>query len=101
MPGEYKVRLTVDGTVIGTSSFNIGLDPRIKGVTPADLQARFDLAVQIRDRVSEANEAVILIREIKAQIDERLEASEDDGLGSGRGSLHRWPSVRWRGRSTR
>ena len=49
-------------------------------MTQADLQARFDLAVQIRDRVSDANEAVILIREIKSQLDERLEASDDAGL---------------------
>ncbi|MCJ7627143.1 MAG: hypothetical protein MUO50_02030, partial [Longimicrobiales bacterium] len=77
VPGEYKVRLTVDGTVIGTSSFNLGLDPRIQGVTQADLQARFDLAVRIRDRVSEANEAVVLIREVKAQLADRSEASDD------------------------
>jgi photosystem II stability/assembly factor-like uncharacterized protein len=79
-PGEYKVRLTVDGTLIGTSSFHIELDPRIEGVTNADLQARFDLAVKIRDRVSEANEAVILIRGIKAQLEDRLEESNDAGL---------------------
>ncbi len=82
VPGEYKVRLTVDGTVIGTSSFNIGLDPRITGVTTADLQARFDLAVQVRDRVSQANETVIRIREVKAQVDERLEESDDADLAS-------------------
>jgi hypothetical protein len=80
VPGEYKVRLTVDGEVVGTSSFNLLLDPRIEGVTQEDLQARFDLAVKIRDRVSDANEAVILIREIKAQLDDRLSESEDSGL---------------------
>ena len=39
--------------------FEIQIDPRIDGVTAEDLQARFDLALEIRDRVSEANEAVI------------------------------------------
>jgi hypothetical protein len=87
VPGEYKVQLTVDGTVIGTSSFNLQLDPRIDGVTQADLQARFDLAVQIRDRVSDANEAVILIRQIKAEIQERLAASDDEGLSSEAGAF--------------
>jgi len=82
VPGEYKVRLTVDGRLIGTSSFNLMIDPRIEGVTQADLQARFDLAVKIRDRVSDANEAVILIREIKAQLDDRLAESDDAGLGT-------------------
>ncbi len=80
VPGEYKVRLTVDGEVVGTSSFNLLLDPRIEGVTQADLEARFDLAVRIRDRVSDANEAVILIRDIKAQLDDRLAESDDNDL---------------------
>jgi photosystem II stability/assembly factor-like uncharacterized protein len=82
VPGEYEVRLTVDDALIGTSSFNLGLDPRIEGVTQADLQARFELAVQIRDRVSDANEAVILIREIKAELEDRLGESDDAGLGA-------------------
>jgi hypothetical protein len=80
VPGEYKVRLVVDGDVVGTTSFEIGIDPRVEGVTRADLQARFDLAVKIRDRVSDANQAVIGIREMKAQIAERLEASDDADL---------------------
>ncbi len=82
VPGEYSVRLTVDGVEVERRSFRLGLDPRIQGVTQADLQARFDLAVRIRDRVSDANEAVILIREVKAQLDDRLEASDDVDLKS-------------------
>ena len=35
----------------------------------ADLQEQFDLAIQIRDKVSEANNAVIQIRAIKQQVD--------------------------------
>jgi hypothetical protein len=80
VPGEYTVRLTVDGAEVGTGSFNLLLDPRIEGVTQGDLQARFDLAVRIRDRVSDANEAVILIRGLKAQLDDRLAESDDTGL---------------------
>ena len=38
----------------------------------ADLQAQFDLAMQVRDRTSAANEAVIRIRNVKAQIDDRI-----------------------------
>ncbi len=80
VPGPYAVKVTVDGTDLGTRDFQIRLDPRIHGVTQADLQARFDLAVRIRDRVSEANEAVIRIRRIKEQIDQRLSVSEDQSL---------------------
>jgi hypothetical protein len=49
------------------------MDPRYPEVTMADLQAQFDLARQVRDRFSEANQAVIAIRDIKSQIDDRIE----------------------------
>ncbi len=76
VPGTYTVRMLVNGEEVGSREFEIKLDPRIEGVTQADLQARFDLAMKIRDRVSDANEAVILIRRIKAQMEERLEKTD-------------------------
>ncbi|RMH16747.1 MAG: glycosyl hydrolase, partial [Gemmatimonadetes bacterium] len=80
LPGTYTVRLTVDGTV-QERPFEVGLDPRIEGqVALEDLRKRFDLAMQIRDRVSEANEAVIRIRAIKGQIDERVEQADSEEL---------------------
>jgi hypothetical protein len=89
VPGTYQVELTVDGREAGTQEFEIRMDPRLDGVTLADLQARFDLATQIRDRTSEANEAVIRIREIKAQIDERLEGTENPQLSGSGDALER------------
>jgi photosystem II stability/assembly factor-like uncharacterized protein len=80
VPGEYRVRMRVDGREVAMRDFEIVLDPRIEGVSQADLQARFDLALKIRDRVSEANEAVILIREVKAGILDRLEETDDEDL---------------------
>ncbi len=81
LPGRYAVRLTVDG-VTEEQDFEIKMNPRLidTGVTMADLQQRFDLAMKIRDRVSAANEAVIRIRGIKEQVDDRLEASDDQRL---------------------
>ena len=80
VPGRYQVRLTV-GDNVQTQDFEIGIDPRLQDqVTVADLQARFDLAVRVRDRVSDANEAVIWIRGIKDAIDERLEHTADRGI---------------------
>jgi len=70
-PGTYQVRVTVDGQS-ETQSFAIRREPRLlKDVTDQDLQERFDLAIQIRDRVSMANDAVLLARGIKQQIAER------------------------------
>ena len=55
----------------------IQINPNLDGVTVADLQARFDLAIEIRDRVSEANEAVILARDIKGEVEDRLEQTDE------------------------
>ncbi|MBE0594974.1 MAG: hypothetical protein IH616_21525 [Gemmatimonadales bacterium] len=80
VPGRYQVRLRTGG-VEQTREFEIGLDPRLRGqVTVAQLQARFDLALRIRDRVSAANEAVIRIRALKADIDQRVEQADDRGI---------------------
>ena len=66
-PGTYRVRLTSGGKIL-TQSFEVKLDPRLKGVTLDDVKEEFKAAIKIRDRVSQANEAVIKIREIKAQL---------------------------------
>jgi predicted ribosome quality control (RQC) complex YloA/Tae2 family protein len=54
--------------------------PLYTDVTQADLQAQFDLSIRIRDKVSEANEAVIAIRRIEADVEDRLEKSTDSRL---------------------
>ncbi len=81
LPGRYQVRLTVDGESM-TQDFEIRMNPRAvaQGVTLADLQARFDFALRIRDRVTDANEAVLRIRSIKTQIDDRLGQNDNAEL---------------------
>ncbi len=64
--GEYQARLTI-GDDVQTTKFKIEMNPNFEGITEDDLQKQFDLAIQIRDKTSEANEAVILIRKIRAQ----------------------------------
>jgi hypothetical protein len=66
-PGNYQVRFTA-GADVQTKSFEIRLDPRLKGVTPADVQQQFQLAMGIRDAINHANQAVITIRKLKAMI---------------------------------
>ncbi len=80
VPGKYQVRLTADGRT-QTQPFEVKIDPRLQGkVTVADLQQRFDLATKIRDAVSKANDAVLLIRGVNDQIDDRLKSSRDAGI---------------------
>jgi photosystem II stability/assembly factor-like uncharacterized protein len=83
LPGRYQARLTVD-EVSQTRDFEIKMNPRAvaEGVTGEDLRARFELAQQIRDRVSQANEAVLHMRAIKGEVDDRLERSDNGELQS-------------------
>jgi hypothetical protein len=75
------VRMTVDGSP-QTRDFEVQINPRsaAAGITIADLQARLDLAIRIRDRVTAANEAVLKIRGIKSEVDDRLSKSDDGEL---------------------
>jgi photosystem II stability/assembly factor-like uncharacterized protein len=77
LPGTYQVRLTADDNPPVTQSFRILRDPRLPNVTAADLQAQYDLAMKVRNRLNQANEAILLIRGVKAQIDDRVKKAND------------------------
>ena len=70
-PGAYQVRVTADSQT-ETQAFAVRREPHVlKDVTDQDLREEFDLAIKVRDKASQANEAVLLVRGIKAQIEER------------------------------
>ena len=75
LPGNYQVRITSGGQVV-TENFEIKMDPRIKDITMADMQEKFNLAIQIRDQVTLANNAVIKIRSIKEKLNDEAKASK-------------------------
>ncbi|MEP6494330.1 MAG: glycosyl hydrolase [bacterium] len=77
-PGKYTVRLTADGKSV-SQSFVVKRNP-MHEATDADLQAQFTLAIQLRDKVSEANNAVIQMRDVKRQVTDRLTKSPDAQL---------------------
>jgi photosystem II stability/assembly factor-like uncharacterized protein len=79
LPGSYQVRLTVDAKTL-TRPVTVRKNPLLTDVTLADLREQFDLALQIRDKVSEANDAVIKIRDLKKQTTDRLTKSQDAAL---------------------
>ena len=78
-PGTYGVRLTV-GDRSEMTEVEVRRNPWITDVTDEDLVAQYEFGLRIRDQVDAANSAVIVIRHVKAQLDERLEASDDAGL---------------------
>ena len=50
----------------------------LRNIATADLQKQFDVAMAIRDKVNEANDAIIQIRRIKKEVADRV-AKKDDG----------------------
>ncbi len=74
-PGRYSVRLTADGKTV-SQPITVVRHP-LHEATDADLAAQYALAIRIRDKVTEANDAVIQIRDLKKQVDDRLGKTPD------------------------
>ncbi len=66
LPGTYQVRLTVLGKSY-TAPLEIKPDARLK-VSQEDLAKQFDLLLKIRDKVTETDDAIIQIRDLREQI---------------------------------
>ncbi len=66
LPGKYQVRLTVLGKAY-TAPLEITTDPRLK-LGQDDLARQFDLLLKIRDKVTETDDAIIQIRDLRDQI---------------------------------
>ncbi len=78
-PGRYTVRLTADGQT-ASAPLTVRRNPWITDVTDADLRAQYEFSRAVRDKVTEANEAVITIRNVKRQLEDRYEKSDDAKL---------------------
>ena len=78
LPGAYQVRMTVDGQS-QTQPLVVRKHP-LRNTPDADLTEQFTLAIRIRDKISEANNAVIQIRRIKDALKDRLARSQDAQL---------------------
>jgi photosystem II stability/assembly factor-like uncharacterized protein len=68
--GSYQVKLTVDGKTL-TQSFEVKSDPRLT-TTPADYARQLELGLKIRDKLTETNNAIIQIRDIRKQVEDLL-----------------------------
>jgi photosystem II stability/assembly factor-like uncharacterized protein len=77
VPGTYVAKLIVDGEEV-RQNFEIIKDPRLEN-TEKDFQDQFDYLISVRDKVSEAHQAIIDIRSIKKDVEyfkEKLEGKE-------------------------
>jgi photosystem II stability/assembly factor-like uncharacterized protein len=79
LPGSYQARLTVLGKAY-SAPLKIDADPRLH-LSAEDLAKQFDLLLKIRDKVTETDDAIIQIRDLREQmkaIDGRM---KDDPRG--------------------
>jgi hypothetical protein len=66
-PGRYRVQLTVGGQTL-TESFEVARDPR-PAATDADLREQYTWAKKAHDLLSRVHDAVLRIRDLRAQAD--------------------------------
>ena len=69
-PGTYSVKMTAGRYEPVSATFVVDRDPR-SPATNADLIEQTRFALQVRDRITEANQGVITIRNLKTDMDER------------------------------
>jgi photosystem II stability/assembly factor-like uncharacterized protein len=74
-PGSYQVKLTVDSTSV-TEPLTVTRNKWVDA-SEADLQAQYALASDIRDKVNEANQAIVNIRRMKKTIQDDQQKSNN------------------------
>lgn len=67
VPGTYQLRMTV-GAWTKARSFEIRKDPRLT-TTQRDYQGQFDLAIKIRDRITQVFNVIRRIRDVRKQVE--------------------------------
>lgn len=79
VPGKYKVSVKANG-LEQFHDIDIKMDPNLKGISLEDLTMQFQLAMQIKAKESEANEAVKEIRKLKPQLENQKSTVKDSML---------------------
>jgi hypothetical protein len=78
VPGRYQVRLHV-GSQTYVQSFRVLADPR-GHATAASLAQQFRFLQQLRDTVNSATTTIIALRNVRAQLDQRMAKLSGDGM---------------------
>jgi photosystem II stability/assembly factor-like uncharacterized protein len=80
-PGTYTVELAAAGRTL-TRTFELVKDPRVEA-GQADLQAQFELLVQVRDKVTALHRGLSRIRSVREQLDEWCRRAEGHRAAAG------------------
>jgi len=67
VPGQYQVRLTV-GEKTMTQAWEWKKGPRLE-ITQGEFQEQFDFLIKIRNKITDINRAINMLRDVKNQID--------------------------------
>lgn len=67
VPGTYQAVLTLNGEAVA-QNFKIIKDPRLPN-SMEDYQSQFDFLISVRDKVTDANEAIIRIRKTRKDLE--------------------------------
>ena len=67
-PGNYSVRLTVDGKVVATEPLSLKADLRLK-TTQEEFAKQFDLMKKINAKLTETHNAINELRDLRTQIE--------------------------------
>ena len=76
LPGNYSVRLTVDGNSM-TAPLNIKMDPRVR-ISPADLDKKFHAEMRLAVIASETSQALAEAGSICKQLEEHNAQAKDE-----------------------
>jgi hypothetical protein len=68
-PGNYQVRMSVDGKTISTESFNVKADPRLT-TTPQQFAEQYDFLLKVRDKLTATHETILEIRDVRKQLED-------------------------------
>jgi hypothetical protein len=69
VPGNYQVRLSVDGKVVSTETFSIKADPRLSTTQPQFVE-QFEFLSKTRTKLSQTHEAIVEIRDLRKQLED-------------------------------
>ena len=67
VPGTYQAKLTVGDQPPVSTTFEVKQDPRSTS-TAADLKAQFDFVISVHAKLSEVNDSITRIREVRKQL---------------------------------
>jgi hypothetical protein len=85
LPGEYRVRLTVNGKTY-SEPLMVKMDPRVK-TPPEGLRQQFSAALGAWEAMRRTNAALSEIRKVRSQLRSRAEKSDKGTLAAARDAL--------------